>query len=316
MVKLGLGDSYDNTVIPEKMRAFLDITKPASSVGIMTTVPFSAIIYGYTTHGEGIQFLFQNWETVIFASVTLFLIHGASQAMNMSEDAHIDEQTDHKQNRPIPSGIIEKETARSLAWIFMFVGVARAFTISSEFGIYAIVLSFFGIFYNLKPFRLKEKLWVNLIWQAASRGLLLYPATFAVWGEMFNVVAWTMGIISFLLVLAMQNTADFADVDIDGQFDIITPAVHHGLDELTKIMAAISAFMFAIITVSIELSLIPNFWSLYLLALPIGWSLYSLWTEPRSISGIGGNHFSWYVFYLSLASMYILPAIQLILVGQ
>jgi len=313
MVKTGLGDSYDNTVIPEKMRAFLDITKPASSVGIMATVPFAAIIYGSLTHGGGLEFLISNWTTALYASVTLFLIHGASQAMNMSEDAHIDKQTEHKQNRPIPSGVIEKETARSLAWIFMFVGILRAFTITNEFGMYTIVLSFFGIFYNLKPFRLKEKLWTNLIWQAGSRGLLLYPATFSVWGEAWNPVAWTLGVASFLLVLAMQNTADFSDVTIDEEFDIITPAVHHGLNQLTMIMAGISLLMFGFIAISISSELIPNFWSLYILVIPIGWSLWSLWTEPKSISDIGGNHFSWYVFYLSLACMYILPATQLVL---
>jgi len=316
MVKTGLGDSYDNTIIPEKMRAFLDITKPASSVGIMATIPFAAIIFGHLTHGEGVAFLLDNWATTIYASVTFFLIHGASQAMNMSEDAHIDKQTDHKQNRPIPSGVIEKETARSLAWIFMFVGIMRAFTITREFGMYAIVLSFFGIFYNLKPFRLKEKLWVNLCWQAASRGLLLYPATFAVWGEMWNPVAWTMGIASFILVLAMQNTADFADVNIDEEFGVITPAVYHGLNSLTLIMAGLSLLMFGFITVSIGIGWIPNFWSLYVLLIPITWSLWSLWKDPRDISGLSGNHFSWYVFYLSLASMYILPALQLVLMAD
>lgn len=311
MVKLGLGDSYDNTFIPEKMRAFLDITKPASSVGIMATVPFAAIIFGHLTHGDGLVFLIDNWTTVIYASVTMFLLHGASQSMNMSEDAHIDKQTDHKQNRPIPSGVISKETARSLAWIFMLVGIMRAFTITPEFGVYAVILSFFGIGYNLQPLRIKEYLWINLIWQAASRGLLLYPATFAVWGDAFNPVAWVMGIASFLLVLALQNTADFADVNIDEKFDIITPAVYHGLNELTMIMGGLSALMFGFISISIGLGWIPNFWSLYILVIPIGWSLWSLWTEPKSISGIGGNHFSWFVFYFSLASMYILPALQL-----
>lgn len=314
MVKKGLGDSYNNTIIPEKMRAFLDITKPASSVGIMATVPFAAIIYGSLTYGDGLQFLMDNWTIAIYASVTMFLLHGSSQAMNMSEDAHIDAQTEHKQNRPIPSGIITKETARSLAWVFMFIGMFRAFTLSPSFGAYAIILAFMGIFYNLKPLRLKENLWINLIWQAGSRGLLLYPATFAVWGEPLHPVAWVMGIASFLLVLAMQNTADFSDVTIDEEFNITTPAVYHGLNQLTMIMAGISMVMFGFITMSIVIGLIPNFWSLYILVIPIGWSLWSLWTEPKSISDIGGNHFSWYVFYLSLASMYILPAIQLTLI--
>lgn len=313
MVKTGLGDSYDNTIVPQKIRAYADLTKPASSIGIMLTIPFAALLFGELYHTGGVEFVISNWTTVLYSSVTMLLLHGGSQAMNMAEDSHIDKQTGHKQTRPIPAGVVSAEEARSLAWIFMFAGVARAFTINSQFGIMCVLLAFFGIFYNLEPIRAKKYLWFNLSWQAASRGLFLYPATFAVWGEVWNPIAWVMGFAAFLLVLSMQNTADFSDVEIDEEFDIITPAVYHGLDTLTVIMAGIAIFMFGFIAVSIELGPLPNLWSLYLLAIPIGWSIWSLWNEPRSISDIGGNHFSWYVFYFSLASMYMLPAVQIIL---
>jgi len=313
MVKRGLGDSYNKTVIPQKLRGYLDLSKPASSIGIMLTIPFASIFYAELNGINGATFIVEQWRTILYASVTLFLVHSASQSMNMAEDAHIDAQTDHKQNRPIPSGVVSKEEARSLAWICMFLGIVRAITITPEFAIYVVVLSFFGVFYNLEPFRFKKYLWINLAWQAASRGLLLYPATFAVWGEMYNPVAWGMGVIAFLLVLCLQNTADFSDVDIDEQYGIITPAVHHGLDELVVIMGGIAVAMFLSIRSLIRVDLIPDLWSLYLLVIPISWTIWSLWNEPRSISQIGGNHFSWYVFYFSLACMYILPATQLLL---
>lgn len=312
MVKKGMGDNYENTIIPRKIRAYLDLTKPASSIGVMLTIPFAALFYGELYHGGGVQFVAQNWTTVLYASVTMLLLHGGSQAMNMAEDAHIDMRTDHKQTRPIPAGVVSAEEARSLAWIFIFAGVARGFTINAKFGMMCILLAFFGVFYNLEPIRAKKYLWLNLSWQAASRGLLLYPATFAVWGEMWNPVAWTMGVAAFLLVLSMQNTADFSDVDIDEKYNIITPAVYHGLNKLTMIMAGIALVMFAFVTLSMAIGPLPSLWSLYILAIPIGYSLISLWRTPRGISDIGGNHVSWYVFYISLASIYILPAVQVI----
>lgn len=312
MVKLGLGDSYDKTVVPRKIRAYADLTKPASSIGVMLTIPFAAIFYGELYHTGGVEFAISNWTTILYASVTMLLLHGGSQAMNMAEDSHIDKQTEHKQNRPIPSGTVSEEEARSLAWIFIFVGVTRAFTINAGFGMICVLLAFFGVFYNLEPIRAKKHLWFNLSWQAASRGLFLYPASFAVWGEIWNPIAWVMGVTAFLLVLAMQNTADFSDVEVDEEYNIITPAVHHGLDKLTMIMAGIALVMFGFITLNIAIGSIPNIWSLYLLVIPIGYSLISLWRTPHSISDIGGNHFSWYVFYFSLASLYMLPALQLV----
>lgn len=313
MVKKGLNDSYDNTIIQDQIRALLDITKPASSIGVMATIPFAAVMFGELYGPGGIELILAEWEKVIYASLTMFFLHGGSQAMNMAEDAEIDKETDHKQNRPIPAGVITEEDARALAWVFIMFGVTRAFTISNQFGYLSVILAFFGVFYNLEPIRAKKHLWVNLGWQAASRGLFLYPAAFAVWGDAWNPLAWGMGLVAFLLVLAMQNTADFADVDIDEKYDIITPAVYHGLDTLTIIMAAIAGTMFVVFAGLVQLDIVPNFWLMYLLVIPIGWSLWSLWNEPRSISDIGGNHFSWYVFYLSLASLYMLPAIQLVL---
>jgi len=225
----------------------------------------------------------------------------------------MDKQASNKQNRPIPAGIITEDEARSLAWVFIMFGIMRAFTITPQFGYIIAVLALFGVFYNLDPIRAKKHLWFNLIWQATSRGLLLYPATFAIWGDLWNPVPWAMGVIAFLLVLSLQNTADFADVNTDSQFGIITPAVYHGLDELTKIMFGIVCIMFAMISAFIYLNIIPDFWMLYLIAIPVGWILMSLWKQPKSISELGGNHKAWYVFYFSLACLYILPATQVIL---
>jgi len=313
MVKLGLGQSYEKTVIPQKIRAYADITKPASSFGVMFTIPFAAIIYGDMTHGDGIMFLLQNWTDVLYASVTALLLHGGSQALNMAEDAYIDKQTDHKQNRPIPSGVISEEEARSLAWIFIFIGVARAFTISNQFGIFAIILAFLGVFYNLDPIRAKKHLWFNLVWQAASRGLILFPAAFAIWDAGFTLLPWSMGVIAFFLVLSLQNSADLPDMEMDEEYGIITPAVYHGPKDLIKIMAGLCMIMFGLVALFIEFDLIPNFWSLYILAIPITASLTQLWRNPTDISDVSGQSTVWYVYYGSLASLYILPAIQVTL---
>jgi 4-hydroxybenzoate polyprenyltransferase len=311
MVKLGLGDSYEKTIIPQKIRAYVDITKPASSLGVMFTIPFAAIIYGDITHGDGVAFLLAEWQDVLYASVTALLLHGGSQALNMAEDAYIDKQTDHKQNRPIPSGVITEEEARSLAWIFIFVGTARAFTISNQFGIFAIVLAFLGVFYNLDPIRAKKHLWVNLFWQAVSRGLVVFPAAFAIWGDGYNPTAWGMGLIGFLLVLSLQNSADLPDMEMDGEYGIITPAVYHGPKTLVIIMAVIASIMFLVLTALIQTNVIPNFWSIYLLIIPIAGSLIQLWKDPTGTSDMSGQSTVWYVYYGSLASLYILPAIQL-----
>lgn len=312
-MKLGIGQSYDKVIVSRKIRAYFDLTKPASSVGVMLAIPFTAILFGELYHGGGVWYALENWETIVHAGTAMFLLHGGSQAMNMSEDAEMDMKSSHKQNRPIPAGIVSEEEARSIAWIMIMAGISRAFITEVAFGVFAVVLAFMGVFYNLKPIRAKNILWVNLIWQAGSRGLLLYPAAFAAFGDPLNPIAWGLGVVGFLLVLSMQNTADFSDVKIDEEYGVITPAVHYGLTDLTYIMAGISLIMFGVFTIFVHLGVVPNFWSIYLLAIPIGWSMWKLYTEPEGINSVSDNHISWYVFYFCLASLYMLPAVQLVL---
>lgn len=313
MVKIGLGQSYDKVLISKKIRGYIDITKPASSIAVMLTISFGSIIYAEVRGIDGIVFILDNWKQTLYASTTTFLLHSGSQSLNMAEDAHIDRRTDHKQNRPIPSGIITEEEARSLAWIFMFLGIARAFITSTQFGLFAIVLALLGVFYNLGPVRAKKHLWINLAWQALSRGLLVFPAAFAVWGAGDSPVAWGMGIVAFFLVLSLQNSADLPDMEMDEKYDIITPAVYHGPRSLIKIMAGLSALMFAIFSALVYMSVIPNFWLVYLLAIPIAMSLIKLWRNPEATSDISGQSTVWYAYYVSLASLYILPAVQLVM---
>lgn len=313
MVKLGLGQSYDRTVINKKIRAYIDIGKPASSLPVMLTIVCASIIYAELNGMNGVQFVLDNWKDVIYASITAFLLHSGSQSLNMAEDAHIDKETAHKQNRPIPSGVITKDEARSLAWVFIFVGTARAFTITNQYGLFAVALAFLGVFYNLDPIRAKKYLWVNLVWQALSRGLILFPAAFSIWGAGTNLTAWGLGIIAFFLVLSLQNSADLPDMEMDGKYGITTPAVYHGPKTLIAIMSGILIVMFVILAIFIRFSIIPNFWSIYLLTVPCIASIILLLNNPTGTSDISGQSSVWYMYYGSLASLYILPAAQLTL---
>jgi len=114
-MKLGLGDSYSNvSVLTPKMRAYLDLTKPASTLGVMGLALMVSLFYFFHTGSP--ELIREEFTTVVYVVVTLGLAHGASQALNMAEDAEMDSNTEHKKNRPIPSGVITEEEARTLAW--------------------------------------------------------------------------------------------------------------------------------------------------------------------------------------------------------
>ena len=113
----------------------------------------------------------------------------------------------------------------------------------------------------------------------------------------------------------MNNTSDFADVKIDAEYGITTPAVHHGLKRLVYIMAVLAALHFVILGAFTYVGILPELWSLGLLAVPIGWCLWKLWHGPDSVAALGDNHPTWYIYYVSLAMLYVLPPVQLYLFG-
>jgi len=304
------GESGSKKVI-RKPRGFLSLVKPFPSIVVAMTIPLAGILYGELHGQSGVQFLVANLGAVTLATISLFLTQAGYQSLNMSEDAAIDRQTDHKSDRAIPSGRISRDEARSLAWGTTLAGVGLAYTVNTELGVFTLAHVAGGICYSLHPIRLKKRLWINLVCQAAARGLLLYPAAFAVFGDPLNPVAWGLGCVTFLLVLSMQNTADFADVDEDRANGITTPAVYHGPRSLVRIMAALAVFSFVTLFGLIYLGVLPNVWSLGLLALPVTWSLRELWNAPERVCSVTGNHSSYVVYYLCLLSMYVLPPIQL-----
>ncbi|EGQ44067.1 MAG: hypothetical protein J07AB43_01260 [Candidatus Nanosalina sp. J07AB43] len=122
-----------------------------------------------------------------------------------------------------------------------------------------------------------------------------------------------MGVVAFFLVLSLQNSADLPDMEMDEKYGIVTPAVYHGANNLIKIMAGIAVVMFGCIYLFIRLSIIPNFWSLYILVIPIALSLAKLKRNPEGTSEISGQSTVWYAYYGSLASLYIIPALQLVI---
>lgn len=298
-----------------KTRAFLSLMKPFPSVSISLAIPFSGLLYGELYGPSGLEFLLANLGLVALAMTSLFLVQAGYQSINMSEDAHIDTQTDHKSDRAVPTGRVSRDEARSVAWGATLAGVGLGYMVNVAFGVFMLIHATNGILYSLDPIRMKKRLWLNLVCQASVRGLTLYPAAFAVFGDPLNPVAWGLGAVGFLLVLSMQNTADFTDVDEDRANGIITPAVYHGLRPLVRIMAIIALFVFALLVALIYVGVLPNFWTLGILAIPIYWSLWKLWNTPETVARVSGNHNAYFVYYFCLMAMYIFPPVQLSLVS-
>jgi 4-hydroxybenzoate polyprenyltransferase len=253
----------------------------------------SVFYFSYVGGRGSISGLVPKLSSMLYVSLTMFLAHSASQAMNMSEDADMDRATEHKQNRPIPSGAVEEEEARALSWVLMLISLAFAYLLNWKFGAFTTVLIFMGIFYNLDPIRAKERI-ISIPWQAVSRGLFLFPAVWAAYGNPFAIEAWVLGLFLFFYVLGFQNSADIIDRHVDAEHGIRTFVVEFGVRNTVIIALGCTLMMAAVIIGAVSYSILPPRLTFMLSILAMGQPVQSLryYWEPPSMALV----LCWYGF--------------------
>jgi len=305
-MKLGLGESYEKVdVLPVKMRGWLDLTKPASSIGVSGAFFLASLFYFYYIGESGL--IGDKFTSILYAVLTVGLAHGASQAMNMAEDADIDRLTPHKQDRPIPAGIVTEDEARTLAWFLIMFALARAYLVNNQFGLVMTITIIFGVFYNLSPIRAKERI-ISIPWQAVSRGLFMFPVVWAAYGDVFSLTPWVLGVFMFFYVLGFQNTADIIDRKVDAEHDISTFVVEFGVPQTNFIASGSTLLMIATIILAVQYSLLaPMFLSMLLIIPFCGVMLYHMIKYPYKLDERTGNHPAWLWYYAGMMLCTVIP---------
>lgn len=287
------------------MKAWLQLVRPFTLIA-----PFIAVFFGVviqlSAYGN-LNSFFPNFHIIIFASLALSAAQAVGQILNQVEDVEID-IANNKDYRPIPSGLISVEKAELAAWTLAIFSVLASFSINTAYGIFIVLFLFFGAIYNIEPFRLKKRLWVNTASLAVCRGLMPLPAAWSIFGNPFDASPWLLGSIMALWVLAWQNTKDLNDIEGDKRYGVITPAVYHNFKTLTKIIGTLSLFAFFLLAIYIKFGLLPsNMVTLFLLSFPTIWMFYRMAKRRITLTSLENNDL-WASFYLTLASFYIIAA--------
>ncbi len=288
-----------------KWRAWFMLVRPFTLIA-----PFLAVMFGslfqLAIYNE-LQLFWQNFYIVFLASIALASAQAVGQVMNQVEDVEID-RANGKTYRPIASGEISEEKALAVAWFFSIISILIGFSINIYYGFFIVAFLLAGVLYNIEPFRLKKRLWLNTTSLAISRGLLPMPAAWSIFGNVGDAIPWLVGSVMAVWVLAWQNTKDINDVEGDRKFGIMTPAVYHGLEKLAKIIAILSFFSFFLLAIYIKAGLLPaEMTALFILLIPTMWMLYKLFKMDFSRISLENNEL-WAAFYLTLAGFYIIAA--------
>jgi geranylgeranylglycerol-phosphate geranylgeranyltransferase len=203
--------------LSRRFRGYVDLVRPFTLLPPFFVSMF--IMFASLVYNDKFGAYPNWWITIGQASLTLAFLNAASNALNQATDAEAD--TISKPYRPIPKGIVTREEAQSIAYIFYLFGLLRAVTINLWFGVFVFLIMVFTVIYSLPP-RMKRFLFINQVWIAVPRGFLGILASWSVFGNPLDKEPLVIGTISLLFFIGAMTTKDIVDSEADRRTGIRT----------------------------------------------------------------------------------------------
>ncbi|UCE36915.1 MAG: UbiA family prenyltransferase [Thermoplasmata archaeon] len=261
MVRIWGKESWDKAmVMPKKVRGFIDLFRPFTllapliggiCIGLMgwaskNPFPENDLPFLYFDHHFPFLQYHHGFLELLIGASTLVLLNAASNALNASYDVEIDKI--NKPYRPIPSGIITKDEARTIAWILYPVVLFRAVLVNRTFGFFVMIIMLITIAYSTPPLRLKKRLWFSNLTIAFARGMLGFVAAWAIFGDPFSdFTPWIIGGVMMIFLIGAITSKDFTDIKGDKVHGMRTLPVVYGVRKAAVISGPFFVLPFILI---------------------------------------------------------------------
>ena len=256
---------------------------------VSSCVMIASFVYNHNTDTSHWSLLI----TIGFASVSLALLNGASNALNQATDVHEDRLS--KPYRPIPKGLIRPRDAYVIAGIFYLIALLISCFVHAVFTLFIVLIAVFTITYSIPP-RMKRILFVNQLWVALPRGFLGILASWSVFGNPFHHVPLAIGGIAALFLFGGTTTKDLLDAKADKQTGIHTLINKVGVKQTALIAGACMTSAFLMILPFIILGILA--WYLLPLLLLIILAMYIAMVMTHDHKNQRGeNTASWRMMY-------------------
>jgi 4-hydroxybenzoate polyprenyltransferase len=243
MVRIWGKESWDKAMImPKKLRGIIDLMRPFTllapliggiCIGLMgwaSKYPFPEFDLPFVYFNHQFPFLqyHNGFLELIIGASTLAMLNAASNSLNAAYDSKIDKI--NKPYRPIPSGIVTRDEARTVAWILYLVVLFRAVLINRTYGFFILAIMLITIAYSTPPLRLKKRLWISNLSIAFARGMLGFVAAWSIFGDPFNnITPWIIGGVMMIFLIGAITSKDFTDMKGDKKYGMRTLPLVYGV---------------------------------------------------------------------------------------
>ena len=157
------------------MKPYIDIARPdhwAKNIFILPGVLIAMFFMDLPW-----QMLFSG--PVLLAITATCLVASANYVINEILDAETDRFHPEKKKRPIPAGLVVLSKAYLEYLLLAVVGVGLAFLVNVRVGGAVTALLIMGIFYNVRPFRLKDRPYMDVLSESVNNPLRLMIGWYA-----------------------------------------------------------------------------------------------------------------------------------------
>lgn len=189
---------------------YIHIARPDHWIKNIFVVPGILLAFYFAPSLLSVDTFFRIMAGVVCAC----LIASSNYVLNEILDAQTDSFHPFKCSRPIPSGQINIGMAYLLWMVLAVVGIGSAFLINAPFGFSGLFLWIMGLLYNVRPVRLKDWPYADVLSEAInnpirlalgwfSTGLLAPPPLSII------IAYWMFG--AFLM--AVKRLAEFRELD-------------------------------------------------------------------------------------------------------
>lgn len=249
--KLTIKEPYSRTkYLSVRVRAIIDLFRPFTLLApfvISMFISVASLIF--SARNYGMQIPSDWWITVSQSSFTIAIVNAASNSLNQATDIESDRIS--KPYRPIPLGLIKKDEAQSIAYLFYLFALIRSIAINQYFTFFIFLIMVFTVTYSLPP-RMKKYLFINQIWIAIPRGMLGILASWSVFGNPYTPTPLIIGSIATFYLIGGMVTKDITDSKADKLTGVRTLINTFGEKKSALISFPFMFFPFLFIPLSIE----------------------------------------------------------------
>ncbi|MFP3208223.1 MAG: UbiA family prenyltransferase [Nitrososphaeria archaeon] len=289
--RIGIRYNYPHVPLSERIRAIIANARPYTLI-----LPLFGGWFVIQASLGRLMIPTPDPALTIAALLSMMFINAAGNYWNSIYDLEIDRI--NKPYRPLPSGRLTVREARIIAVALTWAALALAALVGRMFLALASAAMLLTFLYSAPVVRLKSRLWINNVTQAAIRGVLGPLAAWTVYSSL-NARILAVAAVMFVLITTGQSVKDIPDVRGDAAFGIRTLPVAYGIPFTYRVVAAGAALDAALIAALSLMGMLP--WGVLIVYAPLAASLVYFTLHPRST--VTENQLSWTIFYLTMVGV-------------